>query len=105
MKHTSFTTALLESLDEADRVIALAEAEEYLIFEHGELAVLAGVQKANALRMENQLEQLRVDLEKFAKGQKMVAELQATRELILDAHDELTQKMIAYGAKLIEEKS
>ena len=105
MEHSSFAIALLADLDEAEREIALAAADEYLWLELGELAVLAGVQKVHALRMENRLQQLGVDLEKVAENQKKAAEFDEQINNMRDMHDVISEKMIAYGAKLIEQKS
>ena len=105
MEHTSFAIALLANLDEVERGIALAAADELLWLEHGELAVFAGVQKAHALRMENRLQQLRVYLEKVAEGQKKAAEFDKQINMMRDGYDAINEKLVAYGSKLIEQKS
>ena len=105
MEHTSFAIALLANLNEVERVIALAAADEYLLLKHDELAVLAGFQKAYALRMKNRFQQVGVQLKEFAEGQKKAAEFDKQINMMRDEYDAINEKLVAYGSNLIEQKS
>jgi hypothetical protein len=105
MEHSSFSREFLASMLEEDRVIALAEFDDCIFFKHGDLAILVGFWKAQALRSERDLAIINIEFQNFIDAQEKRAELDSKRKMIRDARDLINEQLVAYGAKLIKERS
>jgi len=105
MEHSSFAIDILANMDEASRVIALEAADDYLWFQPGDIAVLAGFWKAQAFLADRHLEQVSGVLKEIDENQKKVKEFDKVRDIIREAKDEINAKLVAYGSKKIKDAS